>query len=155
MIDNDNKNPAMSVVPVQQSDYSQWLPHWVSYQQFYEVQLPDETTAETWQRFFAADSALCCAVAKEGETVIGFVHYVFHGSTWAVNDFCYLEDLFVVADNRGKQTGKQLIEYVQRQARERQCGRLYWHTQEKNATAQRLYDWVAEKSGVIEYRMPL
>lgn len=152
MTDN---NVTMAVVPVQEDDYALWLPHWLSYQQFYEVQLPEETTLATWARFFAADTPICCAVAKQGPHILGFVHYVFHGSTWSVNDFCYLEDLFVAENSRGQNTGKQLIEYVKQQASERQCGRLYWHTQQKNVTAQRLYDWVAEKPGVIEYRMPL
>lgn len=70
-------------------------------------------------------------------------------------NFCYLEDLFVVPNIRGKQVGKQLIDYVKRQALDQQCARLYWHTQETNSTAQKLYDWVAEKPGVIEYRMAL
>lgn len=55
----------------------------------------------------------------------------------------------------GKDIGKSLIEYVQKQAIAQQCERLYWHTQEINHTAQKLYDWVAEKPGVIEYRMSL
>ncbi|MCS3605657.1 GNAT family N-acetyltransferase [Erwinia rhapontici] len=151
----NDENLEISVVPVQEADYSAWLPYWLSYQKFYGVELPEETTLATWGRFFDADEPMYCAVAKEGETLLGFVHYVFHRSTWSVSDFCYLEDLFVAANSRGKQTGKHLIDYVQRQASERQCGRLYWHTQEKNVTAQRLYDWVAEKPGVIEYRMPL
>ncbi|MCO3779997.1 GNAT family N-acetyltransferase, partial [Pseudomonas aeruginosa] len=54
-----------------------------------------------------------------------------------------------------QQIGKQLIEYVRRQAEERRCARLYWHTQESNHRAQRLYDWVADKPGVIEYRIEL
>ncbi len=87
--------------------------------------------------------------------MLGFVHYVFHRSTWGQNDFCYLEDLFVSPEARGRMIGKQLIEHVQRQARTRHCDRLYWHTQETNHTAQRLYDWIAEKPGVIEYRMAL
>jgi len=85
--------------------------------------------------------------------ILGFVHYVFHDSTWAINNYCYLEDLFVDPASRGKQVGKHLIEYVKRQAQDRRCARLYWHTQETNLTAQRLYNWVAEKPGVIEYRM--
>ncbi|MGA6580508.1 GNAT family N-acetyltransferase, partial [Providencia sp. NPDC089923] len=32
---------------------------------------------------------------------------------------------------------------------------LYWHTQETNLPGQKLYNWVAEKPGVIEYRMAL
>lgn len=150
-----DKNSEISVVVVQQDDYLQWLPLWEKYQQFYEVSLSEETTRETWRRFFNPEQPVWCAVARQGTTVLGFVHYVFHGSTWSVNDYCYLEDLFVTENGRGKHIGKQLIEYVKRQASERQCGRLYWHTQEKNTTAQRLYDWVAEKPGVIEYRLAL
>lgn len=151
----NDENLKISVVPVQEEDYSAWLPYWLNYQQFYEVQLPEETTIETWKRFLDADRDMYCAVAKQGQVILGFVHYVFHGSTWSVNDFCYLEDLFVAENNRGKNIGKHLIEYVKHKARERQCGRLYWHTQEKNVTAQKLYNRVAEKPGVIEYRLPL
>ncbi|GKX64332.1 ribosomal-protein-alanine acetyltransferase [Pragia fontium] len=145
----------ISVNLVQEDDYPQWLPYWLSYQKFYQVQLPEETTLAAWKRFFDADIPMYCAVAKEGQKILGFVHYVFHGSTWAVNDFCYLEDLFVAPEARGKHIGKRLIEYVKQQAQARQCARLYWHTQESNLTAHRLYDWVGEKPGVIEYRMPL
>lgn len=151
----NDKNLEISVVPVQAEDYSAWLSYWLKYQQFYQVQLSEKTTLETWKRFLDADTAMYCAVAKQGDVILGFVHYIFHASTWAENDYCYLEDLFVDENSRGKNTGKHLIEYVAQQARERQCARLYWHTQEKNVTAQRLYNWVAEKPGVIEYRLPL
>lgn len=145
----------LSVSPVQEDDYAQWLPYWLGYQTFYKVQLSEETTLETWARFFKDEVPVYCAVAREGKTIIGFVHYVFHDSTWAINQYCYLEDLFVDPSSRGKQVGKHLIEYVKKQAQSRQCARLYWHTQETNLTAQRLYNWVAEKPGVTQYRMPV
>lgn len=144
-----------SVTLVEPSDYAQWLPFWRSYQNFYEVSLSDDVTSTTWVRFFDNNVPVHCAVAKQGGEMLGFVHYVFHDSTWGVNKYCYLEDLYVSGAARGKLIGKQLIEFVQKAAREQNCDRLYWHTQEKNKTAQRLYDWVAEKPGVIEYRMPL
>ncbi|KPD02237.1 GNAT family N-acetyltransferase [Moellerella wisconsensis] len=140
---------------IQPDEYQQWLPLWQSYQQFYQVTLSELTTKITWQRFFDTNEPVYCAVAKIGNELIGFTHFVFHRSTWAEKNFCYLEDLFVVPNIRGKQVGKQLIDYVKRQALDQQCARLYWHTQETNSTAQKLYDWVAEKPGVIEYRMAL
>lgn len=145
----------LSVCPVQEEDYAQWLPYWLGYQTFYKVQLSEETTLETWKRFFREGVPVYCAVAKQGPKILGFVHYVFHDSTWAINNYCYLEDLFVCPESRGKHVGKHLIEYVKQQAQERQCDRLYWHTQETNLTAQELYNWVAEKPGVIQYRMPV
>lgn len=145
----------VKVIPIQQQDYQQWIPYWLAYQNFYKVCLSNTVTATTWQRFFDEAEPIYCAVAKRGEQVLGFVHYVIHRSTWAEQNFCYLEDLYVSPDVRGQQIGKRLIEYVQQQAIILQCGRLYWHTQEINHTAQKLYDWIAEKPGVIEYRMPL
>ncbi|TDF82649.1 GNAT family N-acetyltransferase [Pseudomonas sp. H9] len=145
----------LSIRPVVKKDFDQWYPYWAEYQAFYNVDLSAETTSTTWRRFFDANEPVHCAVACDGENIYGFVHYVFHRSTWGCNDFCYLEDLYVCPSVRGQMIGKKLIEYVQGQARENTCDRLYWHTQQSNHTAQRLYDWIAEKPGVIEYRMPL
>lgn len=39
--------------------------------------------------------------------------------------------------------------------REAKAARVYWHTQESNATAQRLYNWVAKKTEFIQYCRPL
>jgi GNAT superfamily N-acetyltransferase len=149
------ENLAIQVVPVTQLDYTQWLDYWLAYQEFYQVNLSNAVTQTTWQRFFDEDESVYCAVAKNGESVFGFVHYVIHRSTWAEQDYCYLEDLYVSPKTRGQHIGKYLIEYVKQQAQKQHCVRLYWHTQESNHTAQKLYDWVAEKPGVIEYRMPL
>ncbi|MDU9403336.1 GNAT family N-acetyltransferase [Pseudomonas sp. zfem004] len=138
-----------------QTDLQPWCDHWAQYQAFYQVDLGPAITERTWARFFDPAEPMHCAVATDGEQIFGFVHYVFHRSTWGRNDFCYLEDLFVCPSARGRTVGKRLIEFVQDHARQQQCDRLYWHTQESNQTAQRLYDWIAEKPGVIEYRMPL
>ena len=146
---------SLHIQPAQIHDFLLWKPLWQSYQDFYQVNLSDTVTKTTWQRFFDVKEPLYCALAKEGEQIVGFVHYVIHRSTWAVENFCYLEDLYVSPESRGQHTGKQLIEHVQKHAQTQQCARLYWHTQETNQRAQRLYDWVAEKPGVIEYRMPL
>lgn len=150
-----NEIESITIELVKKDDFEQWRLFWLDYQAFYKVALSDKTTEITWNRFFDQKIPIYCALAKEGENILGFVHFVFHPSTWAENDFCYLEDLFVSPESRGKQVGKQLIEYVQRQALNQNCARLYWHTQESNLTAQKLYDWIAEKPSVIEYRMAL
>ncbi|NUF53496.1 GNAT family N-acetyltransferase [Acinetobacter seifertii] len=149
------QNQDIQIVPVQQQDYSQWEKYWLAYQNFYQVSLPLQVTKITWNRFFNEKEPVYCAVAKQDEYVLGIVHYVIHRSTWAENNYCYLEDLYVSPEARGQHIGKQLIEYVQKQAIEQNCDRLYWHTQETNHTAQKLYDWIAQKPGVIEYRMSL
>jgi ribosomal protein S18 acetylase RimI-like enzyme len=48
--------------------------------------------------------------------------------------------------------GRALIEAVYLRAAEAGLPRVYWHTHETNATAMKLYDTVAEKSGFVVYR---
>ncbi|NRF50439.1 GNAT family N-acetyltransferase, partial [Pseudomonas stutzeri] len=80
------------------------------------------------------------------------VHYLYHRSTTALGPNCYLQDLYTLPAARGRGVGRALIEAVYEQARAAHCGRVYWQTQEGNATARRLYDQVAEQSGFIVYR---
>lgn len=150
-----NEQTAVTVRAVQSSDYEQWLPLWLAYQDFYEVALSEETTRTAFQRMLDPNEPVYSAVAVKGDELVGFVNAVLHRSTWSVDNFCYLEDLYVAPTIRGGGTGKLLIEWVQRFARQQQCARLYWHTHNTNKRAQKLYNWVAENSGFIEYRMAL
>lgn len=138
---------------LQPGDQAQWLVLWAAYQDFYEVALSDEISHATFERFLDPAEPLFCAVALQDGQLIGLVNYVLHRSTWAVTDYCYLEDLYVAPTVRGTGAGKLLIEWVQDFARQQQCARLYWHTHHTNKRAQRLYNWVAQDSGFIEYRM--
>lgn len=144
---------AVTIESAEQKDYASWLPLWINYQTFYRTIISDEVTKLTWERFFTPSEPVYCAIAKYDGKIVGLVHYLFHRSTWAESNYCYLEDLFVSEDVRGQHIGKQLIEYVQQQAQKHHASRLYWHTHETNLRGQRLYDWVAKKSGMIEYRM--
>ena len=143
----------VTIESAEQKDYASWLPLWINYQTFYRTKISDEVTKLTWERFLTPSEPVYCAVAKYNGKIVGLVHYLFHRSTWAESNYCYLEDLFVSEDVRGQHIGKQLIEYVQQQAQKHHASRLYWHTHETNLRGQRLYDWVAQKSGMIEYRM--
>ncbi|MDD2054801.1 GNAT family N-acetyltransferase [Pseudomonas putida] len=151
---NDASNPLI-IRAIEPADYPQWLPLWQAYQTFYEVALSEEVGRTTFKRFLDTAEPVFAAVAVQDGQLVGFVHAVLHRSTWALNDFCYLEDLYVAPDIRGAGTGKALIEWVRDVAREQECARLYWHTHRTNERAQKLYNWIADNSGCIEYRMAL
>jgi GNAT superfamily N-acetyltransferase len=145
--------------PVRQSDYSGWLPLWDGYNAFYgragSTALPIEITRQTWYRFFDAYEPVHALVAELDGSLLGLTHYLFHRSTISIEPNCYLQDLFTAESARGHGVGRALIQEVARIAAEARCGRLYWHTHETNATAMRLYDKLAEKSGFVVYRMSL
>jgi GNAT superfamily N-acetyltransferase len=83
---------------------------------------------------------------------VGLAHFLFHRSTISIESICYLQDLFTIEAARGNGVGRALIEEVYRYAQDAGSSRVYWQTHETNATAIKLYDKVAEKSGFIVYR---
>ncbi len=145
----------VSVRPVAHEDFEQWLEYWKAYQAFYEVELSAQATEATWRRFFDEGEPMHCAVATDGSRLHGIVNFLYHRSTWAAQDVCYLEDLYVSPDVRGQQIGKQLIEYVRRQAEGtslRAALLAYPGKQPQGAAPVRLG---GGQAGVIEYRIEL
>ena len=141
---------------MQAGDHEAWLPLWQAYLTFYEAQLPHEVTQETWRRLLDPAEPVHGALAFDEEgRAVGLAHWLFHRSTWSVGDVCYLNDLFVDGSQRGKGLGAALIGHVHEEARARGAAELYWLTHESNATAQRLYNAVAERPGFIQYRQPI
>ncbi len=147
----------ISVRPVTQSDHDEWLTLWEGYNTFYvragETALSSEIIQMTWSRFFDAYEPVHGIVAESNGKLVGLAHYIFHRSTISITPVCYLQDLFTATEERGKGIARALINEVHKQAALAGSPRLYWQTHETNATAMRLYDKVAERSGFIVYRM--
>jgi len=129
-----------------------WEPLWQGYLRFYESSQTREATDVLWQRLHDPAEPMHLLGAYRDGQLIGIVQYLYHRSCWTTGDYCYLQDLFVNPDVRGGGIGRALIEAVYREARAAGASRVYWNTQETNATARILYDKVAERSGFIQYR---
>ncbi|MCA1581663.1 MAG: GNAT family N-acetyltransferase [Acidobacteria bacterium] len=140
------------VRPVAPGDRARWEPLWAGYNTFYGRTLPAEITDVTWSRFFDASEPVHALVAERQRDLLGLAHYLFHRNTILIGPTCYLQDLFTSEAARGKGVGRALIEGVYERARAGGAPRVYWQTQETNATAMRLYDRVAERSGFVVYR---
>ena len=138
------------------TDFAQWQSLWAGYNRFYgRPALPAEITQMTWSRFFDAYEPVRAMVAEKDGNLVGLVHYLFHRSTIQIQPTCYLQDLFTDEAVRGTGIGRALIEAVYERARIAGSPRVYWQTHESNATAMRLYDKVADRSGFIVYRKQL
>ena len=140
----------------EKNDFAQWKVLWDGYNAFYgrkgQTALPDTVTNMTWSRFFDGYEPMQALVAEHSGQLLGLAHFLFHRTTISIESICYLQDLFTVEAARGKGVGRALIEEVYQRAKLAGCSRVYWHTQETNATAMRLYDKVAEKPGFLVYR---
>jgi GNAT superfamily N-acetyltransferase len=120
---------------------------------FYESKLSDEQYELTWERINSDFNITGLLAEKDGQ-VVGFTHYIFRPSTWEVEDFCYLEDLYVDPKVRGSGVGRALIKAVEEIAIATGSKRLYWTTAPDNETARKLYDKVAINNRV-QYKIYL
>jgi GNAT superfamily N-acetyltransferase len=141
----------IDIAPLTTEDFDDWLPLWRGYQTFYEADIPDATTRETFARLTGAREPMGAFIAREDGKAVGIVHWITHRSCWTTGDYCYLQDLFVAEGVRGGGAGRKLIEAVYDVARSRDCSRVYWLTQFTNERAMVLYDKVAAKSGFLQY----
>jgi ribosomal protein S18 acetylase RimI-like enzyme len=144
----------ITVREIAPSDRERWLELWSGYLTFYKTVLTPEQTALTWARINDPQFNLFGLVAISEGSVIGFAHYLFQPSSWSVNDYCYLEDLFVDPSTRGAGAGRSLIDAVIVAARAKLSGRVYWTTQESNTRARVLYDSYSPASEFVQYRLP-
>jgi len=145
----------MSLVlsPLLPADRASWEVLARGYKAFYKTETSPAEYETAWNRLLQRDDVFGIG-AKVERRLIGIAHYLFHTSAWAAK-ICYLQDLFVAPEVRGKGTARALIEAVAVAAREAQATRYYWLTQDNNTVARVLYDKVAKYNGFIRYDFPL
>ncbi|NTE85204.1 GNAT family N-acetyltransferase [Agrobacterium rubi] len=143
----------LSIRDARGEDHADWLGLWQDYLAFYSVDLPDDVTAHTWACIIDPASRVSARLAVLDGQVVGFAIHHFHDSTWVKTPDCYLEDLFIDATIRGKGIGRALIDDLISICEEKGWSRLYWHTNEDNAQARKLYDSYIKSDGHIRYRI--
>lgn len=143
---------SLTIRPLQQSDHADWRRLWTEYLVFYKTTVSEEVYATTWQRLFApGEYEPKGFIAILDGKAVGLTHYMYHRTCWSLVNNCYLQDLFTDETTRGKGVGRALIKAVQDEAGTIGVKNVYWMTHETNATARKLYDSVARRTGFIEY----
>jgi GNAT superfamily N-acetyltransferase len=139
---------------LKREDRPGWENLWGGYLDFYEAKMEPVTIEVTWSRLNDPLEPMFCMVAEDSDSheLVGLVHCVIHRGTWAIGNFCYLEDLFTAPSARKQGVGRALIEAVYALADRLHCERTYWLTRESNETARKLYDKIAKYYGFIQYR---
>jgi GNAT superfamily N-acetyltransferase len=133
------------------TDETAWRSLWSHYNAFYETVIPEPVTARTWQRMLDPAAPIFGRLAVDDAELVGFCVSVIHDSTWTTAPLCYLEDLFVAPEFRGRGVGRMLIADLLDRAKSNGWARLYWHTRANNP-ARRLYDEFATADDFVRYR---
>jgi len=78
-------------------------------------------------------------ICRRGRRPVGFALYFFTYSTFLGRPSLYLEDLFVLPEERGRGAGWALLRALGKIAKARGCGRMEWTVLGWNAPAIRFY----------------
>src|SRR5262247_3702668 len=84
-------------------------------------------------------------IASRGRTPVGFALYFFTYSTFLASPSLYLEDLFVLPEERGRGAGRALLGELARIATRRGCGRMEWAVLDWNTPSIRFYQKLGAK----------
>jgi len=79
-------------------------------------------------------------LAEDGGQVVGYALFFHTYSTFLARPSLYLEDLFVLPEQRGHGHGKALLARLARLAVERGCGRFEWMVLDWNTPAIQFYE---------------
>jgi GNAT superfamily N-acetyltransferase len=78
-------------------------------------------------------------ICSRGRRAVGFALYFFTYSTFLARPTLYIEDLFVLPEERGNGAGTRMLQALARIAVSRGCGRMEWAVLDWNAPAIRFY----------------
>jgi len=146
--------PGIRIRRLAAHDKPGWLALFRAYITFYQASVAGDVIDETFRRLLSGEEGfhIGYVAVDESGTPVGLAHVLFHRSTWSKTWYCYLEDLFVRPDIRGKGIGKALIAEVLAESGRRGATRTHWTTQEFNYRARSLYDQMATKAPFVQYR---
>lgn len=142
-----------TIRPARPSDEAVFLDMWRDFVSTAPGEPGNHGMGETnWQRIMDTSHALQCIVALDDEEELaGFTLYLPLPFTWSTGDACYLQDIYVRPQSRGRGSAQAMIEHLRQIGLEEGWFKIFWMTQADNFTAQRLYDKVAKRMDYLRY----
>ena len=147
----------VSVRPATEADRNAFLSMWADFTSL----APDEPGDRdmgmvNWSRITDAANGLQCVVAvDEADTPIGFTLFLAFPFTWSHGDVCYLLDIYVEPQSRGKGVAQAMIGELSQIGQAAGWFKIFWMTQSDNFTAQRLYDKLATRMDYLRYDLTI
>lgn len=134
------------------ADHDQWLPLWDSNNLGHR---DEAVTQETWRRILAEDEPVYGVCAEQNGDLLGITHYILHPTTGHLRPVCYVQDVYVRADQRRRGIARRLVEHVIRTGTQEQWARIYWLTPNDNESAKALYKNLGIKLDFAFYVLPV
>ncbi len=144
---------SLTIRPLKSEDFPKWLPLWDGNNLGTR---DEEVTTKTWERLTCADNKQVNGiVAEENGELLSIIHYILHPTTGAINEVCYLQDVYVAPEHRRKGIAKQMVHDLTKIGRQEKWGRMYWLTENDNKAARAMYEKIGVKLDFTFYVLPI
>ena len=102
------------------------------------------STPQDFQKYgFEGNRLFETLIAEKNGKPIGLSLYFYSFSTWLGEPGIYVQDLYVVEEERGTGLGQRLLEETARQGRARNATHLRLSVEQENTRAQQFYEHLA------------
>ncbi|MGE3875926.1 MAG: N-acetyltransferase family protein [Parvibaculaceae bacterium] len=145
--------PAIHIRPAALEDKAAFLEMWRDFVALAPGEPGNHMMGENnWARIADTVNPLQCIIATDDRgRQLGFTLFLTFPFTWARGDACYLQDIFVRAEARGRGVAQAMIEHLRQLGLEAGWFKIFWMTQPDNVMAQRVYDKVAKRMDYVRY----
>ena len=100
------------IIKLANKHHSSWLELYKNYAEFYECKVTKKSLLQTWLWLNDNNHPLQGIVAEKDNVLIGFAHYRAMPSPLDGCDVGFLDDLFLLPENRGNKIGRLLIDRI-------------------------------------------
>lgn len=143
----------ITIEPIAAHQKDVWRILYGGYAQFYGVELTDDVAETVWGWLHDAGHPLEGVIAFAGVRPVGLAHFRAAPNPLRGGDICFLDDLFVVPEDRAKGAGRALMNHIRGMARKRGWRTVRWITAANNHGAKGLYDQMADGQSWDFYEM--
>ncbi len=144
---------SVTVRPIEASDHDEWFALFTAYGVFYEAEFTEVQIETVWGWLMDKKHPHNAWVAEVDGELVGFAHLRQHSDTFTGGKAWYLDDLFTAPAARGLGVATKLISALRAYADAHGGGTISWITADDNATAQRVYDKIANRTRWVTYEL--
>lgn len=142
----------ITIRPLQPNDFPSWLPLWNANNLGHTN---EAVTTETWSRLTNDQSPVSGICSLKNGEMVGLIHYILHPTTGAIENACYMQDVFVDEDHRSQGIAKKMIMELIEIGKKAKWSRLYWLADANDEAAQALYKNIGVKMNFTLHIQPL
>jgi ribosomal protein S18 acetylase RimI-like enzyme len=144
----------ITIGPPQAGDRAGWEALWAGYCTFYNMPHTPEKADTVWSWITSPNHPVSGFLARDvNGAVLGMTHYRAFHRPLVGGVGCFLDDLFVAPEARGRGTAEALIARVVEEAKANGWGVVRWITAADNTRARALYDRIASRTHWITYEI--